>query len=140
MATIDSTAQSIELVRKYLAVVEACKDTDALRRLLHPEAQQEEFPNALYPRGQKRDAASLITSFERGRDLLAEQRYEIVNILASGDTVALEMVWTGSLRIDAGPLKAGQVLRARIATVIELRDGLIFRQRNYDCYDPLSPS
>ena len=138
MTARDSTARNIDFVRRYIALIEAGDDGDALRRCYHPEVEQEEFPNAFFPRGMKRDLTGITASFERGRGLLAEQRYEIVNIIASGETVALEFVWTGTLRVDAGPLPAGKTLRTRSTSVIEFRDGLIFRQRSYDCYDPLT--
>lgn len=137
MTATDSTARHIDLARKYIATVQAGDDVAALRRLVHPDVEQEEFPNALVPRGQKRGLAGMVEGFEKGRALVAEQRFEIVNIFGSGEQVMLELVWTGTMRVDAGPLRAGQTLRARISAVLEFRDGQVFRQRNYDCYDPL---
>ena len=32
--------------------------------------------------------------------------------------------------------EAGEAMRARICQVIEYEDGLIIRQRNYDCFEP----
>lgn len=136
MTATDSTAHHIELARQYIAILQAGNDAEALQRRLHPALEQEEFPNALFPRGQRRDLAGIVASFERGRGLVADQRYEIVNVIANGEQVVLELVWNGTMSVDAGPLRAGQVLRARFAAVLEFRDGLIFRQRNYDCYDP----
>jgi len=56
--------------------------------------------------------------------------------VASGDQVALEVVWTGTIRQNTGPFVADQTLRARFALFMEFRDGRIVRQRNYDCFDP----
>jgi ketosteroid isomerase-like protein len=49
--------------------------------------------------------------------------------------VVLELVWTGTVGVDAGPFRAGQDLRARSAFFLDFRDGLVVRMRNYDCFD-----
>jgi ketosteroid isomerase-like protein len=138
MNATDTAEKNIAIVRAYLAVVERLEGAEALGRFWHPEGEFEELPNAIAPRGSKRDRASITASFERGRAILASQRYEIVNAFGAGDQLLVELVWTGTMKIDAGSLRAGQMLRASCAAVIELRDGLIYRQRQYDCYDPLS--
>jgi len=33
-------------------------------------------------------------------------------------------------------VRPGEAMRARICQVIEYEDGLIIRQRNYDCFEP----
>jgi hypothetical protein len=50
--------------------------------------------------------------------------------------VAIEAIWTGTLAIGLGSLKPGDKMRARFAQFFEFRDGLIVRQRNYDCFEP----
>src|SRR5262245_28068362 len=122
MSATDSTARNIEITHRYIALVEALDDPSALRGLLHPDIVFEVFPNLVTPRGNKSGLGAMEASFEQGRKLLAEQRYEIVNTVAAGDTVVLEFIWTGKMAIDAGHLKAGEALRARCAAVIELRD------------------
>jgi ketosteroid isomerase-like protein len=126
-----------DFVRRYVAVTEEGRDEAALRAFFHPDALHEELPNALFPKGVTRDVDALIAGFRKGHAGVAEQRFEVHAIHESGDVVFAEMTWTGVMKLDAGPLRKGQRLRARIATVIELRDGLIVRQRNYDCYDPI---
>lgn len=132
-----TTERNIEIVRKYLALIEAGQNNaETLGEIMHPEVQLEVFPNAVTPRGAKSDLKAMAASSELGRKLLTGQRYEIVNVVAAGDTVVAEVVWTGTMAIDAGHLKAGEHLRAHCALILELRDGRIYRQRNYDCYDP----
>jgi ketosteroid isomerase-like protein len=55
---------------------------------------------------------------------------------ADGNTVILEVLWIGTLAIPLGRLAAGDDMRAHFCVVIELRDGKIVRQRNYDCFEP----
>jgi len=43
---------------------------------------------------------------------------------------------TGTLAVPFGSIPAGGEMRARFAIFLELRDGRIVRQRNYDCFDP----
>jgi ketosteroid isomerase-like protein len=135
-ATDAATEKNLEIIRSYLAAVERLEDAESVVRFWHPEGVFEELPNAISPRGSSRDRAAIASSYDRGRALLASQRYEVVNAFGAGDQMLVEMVWTGTLKIDAGPLRAGESLRARCAAVFELRGGLIYRQRQYDCYDP----
>lgn len=108
-------------------------------RFLHPDVVHHELPNLLFPQGMTRDLAGLRAAAEQGRARMREQRFDVLTAVASGDTVALEVLWTGTLAVPLGDLPAGHVLRAHIATFLEFRDGLICAQRNYDCYEPLRP-
>ncbi|HUP56448.1 MAG TPA: hypothetical protein VM598_03280 [Bdellovibrionota bacterium] len=53
----------------------------------------------------------------------------------AGERTAVELVWSGTMAIEAGALKPGQRLKAYFCIVLEGRDGKIFRQRNYDCFE-----
>jgi len=46
----------------------------------------------------------------------------------------VQMAWSGTLAVAAGPLPAGHVMRAEICSIIEVRDGKIWRQEQYDCF------
>jgi ketosteroid isomerase-like protein len=127
---------NLEIVRKYLAAIEAGAPHEALAAFFAPDVVQEEFPNRFVPDGARRDLAGLLAASERGRKVIRSQRYEILNALESGSTVALEVHWTGTLAVPVGTLPAGGDMRARFAVFIEVRDGKIFRQRNYDCFEP----
>lgn len=98
---------------------------------------QHEYPNPVCPDGAVRDLAAILKAAERGRGTVRSQTFEVLNAVAAGDQVALEVAWTGTLAGPLGDLPAGHVLRARIATFLEFRDGRIIAQRNYDCYDRL---
>jgi hypothetical protein len=68
--------------------------------------------------------------------VISTQTIEIVNAVASDQCVALEVLWTGMLAVG-GALKPGDQLRARFAQFFEFKGGLIWRRRDYDCFDPL---
>jgi ketosteroid isomerase-like protein len=73
---------------------------------------------------------------ERGRQVMSAQRFEVLSSMASGDRVALEVQWTGTLAIPLGSLAAGDEMRAWFGVFLDFRDGRIAAQRNYDCFDP----
>jgi ketosteroid isomerase-like protein len=127
---------NLAIIEQYLAAIEAGTTGDALAAFYAPDVVQEEFPNRLVPTGARRDLAALLEGAARGQKVMRAQRYEILNALESGDTIALEIQWTGTLAVPVGTLPAGGDMRARFAVFIELRDGKIVRQRNYDCFEP----
>jgi ketosteroid isomerase-like protein len=127
---------AIEIARRYIALLSSGADAEALAEFFDPDVVQEEFPNRLLPNGATRDLRAIKDARRRGRALLSEERFELLNALGDGDQVVMELVWTGTVAVDAGPFRAGQSLRARFAVFLEFRNGRILRQRNYDCFDP----
>ncbi len=88
------------------------------------------------PQGATRGRSAILTAGERGKQAMSSQRYEELNAVASGDHVALELRWTGTLALPLGALPAGGEMRARYAIFLEFRGGKVWRIRNYDCFDP----
>jgi ketosteroid isomerase-like protein len=127
---------SLALVRRYLAAVEGGATGDALAAFYAPGVVQEEFPNRLMPAGARRDLAAILDAAVRGQRVLSSQRFVILNAVARGAEVALEMEWTGTLAAALGTLPVGGQMRARFAQFYELHEGKIVAQRNYDCFDP----
>lgn len=102
-----------------------------------PDVVQEEFPNRFLPEGATRGLEELREAAARGRKAMSAQTFEIVRMYAEGDTVIVEADWSGTLAIPLGEqTPAGTVMRAKFAQVIQLIDGKIVRQRNYDCFYP----
>ena len=102
-----------------------------------PDVVQEEYPNRFLPNGATRDLQELREAAERGRKAMSSQTFEIIRMFAEGDTVIVEADWSGTLAIPLGEkTPAGTVMRAKFAQVLELEDGKIVRQRNYDCFYP----
>jgi ketosteroid isomerase-like protein len=67
---------------------------------------------------------------------VTRQSHTLINVVAAGNQVAVEARWTATLAVPFGNIPAGGEMRARFAIFLEFRDGLIVRQRNYDCFDP----
>jgi ketosteroid isomerase-like protein len=129
-------AANLDVAKRYIAALSAGMGADQLGQFYTPDVVQEEFPNRLVPNGATRDLEAMRQGRMRGKALLSFEQFELFSAMASGDTVAMELVWRGTVGVDAGPFVAGQTLRARFAIFLEFRDGRIARQRNYDCFDP----
>ena len=127
---------NLAAARRYLDALERGVDCDELAAFFAPDVIQEESPNRLVPTGARRDLAGLLEGRMRGKQFMASERYEIRNAVASGDRVALEVLWSGTLAIELGSLPAGGVMRAHFGVFLNFRDGRIVAQRNYDCFEP----
>jgi ketosteroid isomerase-like protein len=125
----------LRLARDYLESIGKADELGGLS-FFADDVVQIEFPNRLVPNGATRDLAALRDAAERGRKVMTAQRFEIVNAIASGEQVAVEAIWTGTLAVPLGSLPAGGQMRARFAIFLTYRDGKIVRQHNYDCFDP----
>lgn len=134
IAAIES--ENAALARRFIAAVESGATGDALATFLHDHVRQHELPNRLFPDGVRRDRSAILASAEKGKSVLRSQRYEIVNLVAAGNSVAIEMKWHGELAVTIGKLGPGDVLSGELAFFLEVEDGKIIGMRNYDCYDP----
>lgn len=131
----DRERRNLDLVSRYLDALGAGVEGEALGEFFTADAVQEELPNRLNPAGQRSDRAQLVERSRKVKHVLRGQRYEVRSSLASGDRVALEAEWRATLAVPLGSLAPGDEMRARFAIFIELRDGRIASQRNYDCFD-----
>ena len=129
-------ATHIAIVRRYYDAVGRQATGDELASFYAPDVIQEEFPNRFLPNGTRRDLAGLKEAAERGKGVMARQELELLSVVASGDTVAVEARWAGTLAKAIGPIAEGTVMRARFGQFFQFRDGKIVSQRNYDCFDP----
>lgn len=133
---MQTTSDNLEFVHRYLAAVERGATGDELAAFYTPDAVQEELPNRLIPTGIRRDVAAILQGAERGQKVVSKQRYTIRSEVSSGDRVAVEVLWEGTLAVPMGSLPVGGVMRAHFAIFLEIRDGRIAAQRNYDCFEP----
>ena len=132
---MSTPAENLDAVRRYLKTIEDGTFAD-IAGLFTPDMMMEQFPNRIYPKGIRSGVARMAEAFGAGRKLLSSQTYEIKNSLATADSVAVEVLWTGTLAVSFGALTAGSQMRAFSAMFFEFIDGKICRQRNYDCFEP----
>ncbi|EYF04628.1 nuclear transport factor 2 family protein [Chondromyces apiculatus] len=132
---MNTQQKNLDVVRRYLASI-GQGDQEATLSFFADDVVQEEFPNRLMPQGATRDLEAIREGGRRGAKVMAAQRYEVLNAMASGEQVAVEVVWVGTLAVPFGSIPVGGEMRARFAIFVTLRDGKIVRQHNYDCFDP----
>ena len=128
--------QLIDRAKAFVAAVSSGQPRETIEAFYAEDIVQEEFPNLLLPQGTVRDFINLRAAYDKSRYSITSQSYEVVNALASGNCVVLETKWTATIAVGFGKLKPGDIVRARFAQFFEFRDGLIFRIRNYDCFEP----
>jgi len=115
-----------DTVLAYLRAIES-HNLDRVAEFLHPEVQVTEHPNKINPVGKTYDAAAVRAAGERGKALLASERYDVRAITVEGERCVVQSLWTGTL-------KDGRAMQAHICSAIELRDGRVYRQEQYDCF------
>ncbi|WP_263368161.1 nuclear transport factor 2 family protein [Edaphobacter bradus] len=130
-----SANDNLASVRRYLKAISSNVPVEDLLSFFSPLVVQEEMPNRLKPHGGRGGLAEIQLAYERGRQIMASQQYDVQSSVAEGDMVAVEVVWTGRLAMAVGHLQPGAEMRAQCAFIFEFQDGKILRQRNYDCFD-----
>ena len=113
---------------------------DRLRAFFHPDAEQVEFPSLMRPEGHRRPLDEMLAGADLGLAMIRDQRYDVHHVVEQGDHVAVQLTWTATMAVDAGPVPAGTDLVAHVAAFYVFRDRLVLRQSSYDCYEPLPVS
>ncbi|MDF2723742.1 MAG: hypothetical protein K0Q59_3417 [Paenibacillus sp.] len=125
-----------ETVKRFFERLEAFSVAESdFKSLLHPEVEQTEYPNWLTPGVVVSSYETMLQRMPNGKKLLREQKYDIQRIHETGDTLIAEVVWTAVVGVDMASFKNGQQLKAYFCCVFEFKDGKIYRQRNYDCFE-----
>lgn len=132
---LEATA-NLERARRYLQAVESQASGAELAGFFAADVVVDQFPNRLVPKLVRSGLADIQREAEMGRRHVARQTYRIVNAVAAGDTVALEVTWEGVLALPVAGLEAGATMRAYFGMFLKFRDGKIVRQANYDCFEP----
>src|SRR5580765_4430420 len=110
-----SDANNLKIAKEYLSRLSHGAGPEELVSFFAPDVVQEEFPNRLFPNGATRDLQAMKEGRARGKSLLNAESFELVDALSSNERVAMEVIWTGTVRDATGPFAAGQVLRAHFA-------------------------
>lgn len=125
-----------DVVRAYVAAIEN-QDLDEVQKWLHDDVEVVEHPNAVSPNGRRYGKRELREAGERGKALMASEDYKITSVLVDGDRAVVQMEWRGTLGSGGHQhIRGGHVMKAHICSVIELREGKIWRQEQYDCFHP----
>ena len=131
---------NLATVRAYLAALSAGASDEETLAFLAPDVAQVEYPNRIVDTGARRGLAELRAAAARGRQAVRRQAFIERHAVAQGDQVFIEVLWEGELAVPAGALAPGDTMRAHCAIALELRDGKIVQQRNYDCFEPFRPA
>ena len=123
-------------VLAFLKMMEERKSSDELNQFYHPETEQVEYPNAVTKNTAFRKLQDLKDGSDRGRKIMTKEEYEVKKLYTVGDTVILEAVWKATIAIPIGTIPAGGQMVAYFAQFFDFKDGKIYRQRNYDCFEP----
>ena len=138
MSMMANLTENEKIVTDFLKMVETRRSSAELEKFYHPEIEQHEYPNAIVKNTMIRKLDDLKAGSERGLKLMSKEEYEIRNLFSSGNVVILEAVWKGTLAVPVGNIPTAGVMTAYFAQFFELKDGKIYRQRNYDCFEPLN--
>lgn len=125
-----------KMVLAFLKMLEARSSSEELVDFYHPDVEQIEYPNAIVKNTAIRDLVALKEGAERGRKIMSKEEYEVKKLYSIGEVVILEAIWKGTVSVPIGNLPIGGQITAYFAQFFEFKDGKIYRQRNYDCFEP----
>ena len=131
-----SPTENLALAKRYLKAIESGASAEEMAQFFAPEVIIEIFPSKFFPNGSRNNLAGILAAAKRGKKAMTTQTYAVRNALASGDQVAIEVDWTGTLAVPFQNIPAGGQMLAHFAALLQFKDGKIVSQRNYDCYEP----
>jgi hypothetical protein len=129
-------SNNINKVEQFLKALSNGLHGQDLEKYYHRKVIQCEYPNLLTKNLTERDFETIKLASIKGLDVLKSQSYELIKAFEFGDVVIIEAIWKGKLAVPLGKLNVGDEMRAYFAQFYEFKDGLIYRQRNYDCFEP----
>jgi hypothetical protein len=128
-------ARNLEIVKELLKALSEGKSGEDLKYFYDSEAIQIEYPNLLSKTIVKRNLKEILEASIKGKQVISQQKFEIVKSFSADDIVIVEVVWTGKLLIPIGKLEKGNEIKAYFAQFIEFNNGKIAVQRTYDCFE-----
>ena len=96
-----------------------------------PNVEWTELPLPATPSGQHGDRAFLGQVARRLLALFPDRSMEILNLVAQGDRVVLELDWRGTASVTVGNITAGSLIRFRVATFLRFVEGMIVEHTDY---------
>ncbi|SDW52196.1 SnoaL-like domain-containing protein [Arthrobacter sp. yr096] len=129
-----SDSTPLDHVLGFVRTVEAGGGAAELRPFLAEDFKLTEWPHALSKTGSTRTLAETLAGADHSKEIVVDQRFDVVRTTTQENRVVLEMNWSATLLLDLPHWDRGDTIRARSTAVFELRDGLITSQDTYDCY------
>jgi ketosteroid isomerase-like protein len=120
--------------RRLFAAIET-GDEAVLRQIYAENAVQVEHPNQLKPKGERREIGKMMADLKRGKAILREEHYEVIEAVAAGESVACQVRWTGVLAVPVAALKAGDSMVCESGIFLRFSSGRVVEQHNYDCFE-----
>lgn len=129
--------QQLDVINAYFDLVQSLNvDPAAYAAVLHPEVEQIEFPNLLNRTIQRRSFNDILDNLRVGRELLRDPSFEVQRTHISADgTILVEGEWQATTVSDVRSVVRGQRLSSQLCLIFEFKDGKIYRQRRYPCYE-----
>ncbi|HSN35304.1 MAG TPA: nuclear transport factor 2 family protein [Arthrobacter sp.] len=124
----------LDCVLGLLRAIEAGGAADDIAPFLAENYTLSEAPHLLAPAGATRNRQEALAGASAAHEVVSGQHFEIRRTTCEGTRVVVEAEWTATLLMDLPHWDTGETIRARVATVFEVRDGRIASQDSYDCY------
>lgn len=124
----------LDCVLGLLRAIEAGGGAEALGPFLANEYTLTEAPHLLAPEGSIRSRDQVLDGAEHSGEIVSGQRFEVRRSTCEGGRVVLEAEWSATAMMDLPHWDKGDEIRARTASVFEVREGRIISQHSYDCY------
>jgi len=124
----------VKAARRMLAAIETGDET-VLRQIYAENAVQVEHPNRLKPKGDRREIDKMMADLKRGKAMLRSEHYDVLEATASGESVALQVKWTGVLNIPVGALQPGDSMICESGIFLTFQGDRVVEQHNYDCFE-----
>lgn len=124
----------LECVLGLLHALETGAGAQDIAPFLATDYTLSEAPHLLAPAGATRNRDEALAGAAAAHDVISGQRFNVRRTTCEGPRVVVEAEWTATVLMDLPHWDAGEVIRARIASVFEVRDGRIVSQDSYDCY------
>ena len=77
----------------------------------------------------------MMEDLRRGKAILREERYEVLEAVAAGETVAMQVRWTGVLAVPVAALQPGDSMICESGIFLRFSGGRVVEQHNYDCFE-----
>jgi len=101
-------------------------------------AEWVELPLAGTPKGRRGKRAVLRETAERLLRLFPDRQMTVLNVVAQGEQVVMELDWQGTAAATVRNLSVGTLVHLRVASFFTFADGLIVQQTEYGVPIPIN--